>query len=606
MSKNKKDIKKPVDSKEKAKNFKGTVKKLVRRMGVYKIHLIFVFIFAISGTVLHILGPKVLGMATTELFNGLINKFSGSGSIDFGTINKYILGALALFAGGNFLSLSQGLIMAKVSNKISYALRRDISIKLNRVPMSYFESQPYGEVLSRITNDVDTLQTSISQSLAQIIISITSVIGTLVMMFSINVWLTLVALLILPVSLIIMGSIMKFSQKYFDGQQKYLGVTNSQVEEVYGGYEVVKAFNNEETAIWEFGEVNKELYQTGWKSQFFSGIMMPIMTCVGNIGYVVVAVLGSFFAIKGTIAIGDIQAFFQYIRNFTQPFSQLAQITNMLQSTVAASERIFELLDQPEEIETGLVLADHVKGDVSFENIAFGYKPGEPIIHDFSAIIKAGQKVAIVGPTGAGKTTMIKLLMRFYDVDSGNIYIDDQSIDAMKRSELRKQLGMVLQDTWLFQGTIMENIRYGRLDATDEEVIEAAKSAFAHRFILEQPAGYQMVLNEETNNVSQGQKQLLTIARAILADSKILILDEATSSVDTRTELLIQQAMDRLQSGKTSFVIAHRLSTIRDADLILVMKDGDIIEQGTHDELIAENGFYKGMYYSQFESVEAV
>ena len=498
--------------------------------------------------------------------------------------------------------------MTGISNDVTYNLRKDISKKINKIPMKYFESRTHGEILSRITNDVDTLQTGINQSVTQLITSATTLIGVLVMMLSINVWMTLAALLILPVSMFIISKVMKHSQKYFQDQQKYLGEVNGQVEEIYSGHTVVKAFNKEDDVINEFEKTNEKLYSSAWRSQFFSGIMMPIMQFVGNLGYVMVALLGGFMVIKNKIEVGDVQAFFQYIRNFTQPIQQIAQVTNMLQSSAAASERVFEFLDVEEEDQMAEdpVSINQIEGNVSFEHISFGYDPSKIIVHDFNADVKAGQKVAIVGPTGAGKTTMIKLLMRFYDVNSGEICIDGHNVKDFNRMELREMFGMVLQDTWLFHGTIMENIRYGRLDATDEEVIAAAKAAHAHHFIMSQSGGYQMELNEETSNISQGQKQLLTIARAILADNKIMILDEATSSVDTRTEERIQKAMDNLMKGRTSFVIAHRLSTIRDADLILVMKDGDIIEQGTHESLLAKNGFYANLYNSQFEKMETV
>ena len=498
--------------------------------------------------------------------------------------------------------------MTGISNDVTYNLRKDISKKINKIPMKYFESRTHGEILSRITNDVDTLQTGINQSVTQLITSATTLIGVLVMMLSINVWMTLAALLILPVSMFIISKVMKHSQKYFQDQQKYLGEVNGQVEEIYSGHTVVKAFNKEDDVINEFEKTNEKLYSSAWRSQFFSGIMMPIMQFVGNLGYVMVALLGGFMVIKNKIEVGDVQAFFQYIRNFTQPLQQIAQVTNMLQSSAAASDRVSEFLDVEEEDQMAEdpVSVNQIEGNVSFEHISFGYDPSKIIVHDFNADVKAGQKVAIVGPTGAGKTTMIKLLMRFYDVNSGEICIDGHNVKDFNRMELREMFGMVLQDTWLIHGTIMENIRYGRLDATDEEVIAAAKAAHAHHFIMSQPGGYQMELNEETSNISQGQKQLLTIARAILADNKIMILDEATSSVDTRTEERIQKAMDNLMKGRTSFVIAHRLSTIRDADLILVMKDGDIIEQGTHESLLAKNGFYANLNNSQFEKMETV
>ena len=565
-------------------------------------------IFAIGGTVFNIIGPKILGKATTELYSGLISKINGGSGIDFDKIIKILFGVMCLYVVSSVLSFIQGFIMTGISNDVTYNLRKDISKKINKIPMKYFESRTHGEILSRITNDVDTLQTGINQSVTQLITSATTLIGVLVMMLSINVWMTLAALLILPVSMFIISKVMKHSQKYFQDQQKYLGEVNGQVEEIYSGHTVVKAFNKEDDVINEFEKTNEKLYSSAWRSQFFSGIMMPIMQFVGNLGYVMVALLGGFMVIKNKIEVGDVQAFFQYIRNFTQPIQQIAQVTNMLQSSAAASERVFEFLDVEEEDQMAEdpVSVNQIEGNVSFEHISFGYDPSKIIVHDFNADVKAGQKVAIVGPTGAGKTTMIKLLMRFYDVNSGEICIDGHNVKDFNRMELREMFGMVLQDTWLFHGTIMENIRYGRLDATDEEVIAAAKAAHAHHFIMSQPGGYQMELNEETSNISQGQKQLLTIARAILADNKIMILDEATSSVDTRTEERIQKAMDNLMKGRTSFVIAHRLSTIRDADLILVMKDGDIIEQGTHESLLAKNGFYANLYNSQFEKMETV
>lgn len=593
---------------EKAKDFKGTMGKLVRYLGRYKIRILGVMAFAVGGTVFNIIGPKILGKATTELFNGLVAKIGGTGGIDFGRIGEILLFTLGLYAVSAACSFIQGFIMTGISNDVTYSLRRDISKKINRIPLNYYERRTHGEVLSRVTNDIDTLQQSLNQSLTQLITSVTTLIGVLVMMLSINVWMTLAALLILPVSMGIIGTVMKHSQKFFMDQQRYLGEVNGQVEEIYSGHNVVKVFNKEEDVVGVFEETNHKLYESGWKSQFFSGIMMPVMQFVGNIGYVMVAILGGFMAIRGAIEVGDIQSFFQYIRNFTQPIQQIAQVTNMLQSTAAASERVFEFLEEEEEDQKAEHPADNrtVEGNVTFDHAVFGYDPDKVIIHDFSAEVKQGQTVAIVGPTGAGKTTMVKLLMRFYDVNSGSIRIDGHDVREFNRSELREMFGMVLQDTWLFHGTIMENIRYGRLDATDEEVIAAAKAAHAHRFIMAQPGGYQMVLNEETNNISQGQKQLLTIARAILADNKILILDEATSSVDTRTEIQIQKAMNNLMKGRTSFVIAHRLSTIKDSDLILVMKDGDIIEQGTHEELLAKKGFYESLYNSQFEKAEVV
>ena len=592
---------------EKAKDFSGAVKKLLRYMSKYKIRLIGMMIFAIVGTVFNIVGPKILGKATTELFNGLVAKVNGTGGIDFDKIGKILLWTLGLYLCSAAFSFVQGFIMTGISNDVSYSLRKDISGKMNRLPMKYYESRTYGEVLSRITNDVDTLQQGLNQSITQLITSVTTLIGVFIMMLSINVWMTLCALLILPCSMFIISKVMKRSQKYFRQQQKYLGDVNGQVEEVYAGQNIVKAFNKEDAVMVTFEETNKKLYESGWKSQFFSGMMMPIMQFVGNLGYVMVALLGGVFVIKGSIEVGDIQSFFQYIRNFTQPIQQIAQVTNLLQSSAAASERVFEFLEEPEE-ELQPENPDSIEGlegNVQFEHVKFGYNPDKIIVNDFSADVHDGQKIAIVGPTGAGKTTIVKLLMRFYDVNGGSIKVDGHDIRNFNRSNLREMFGMVLQDTWLFSGTIMENIRYGRLDATDEEVIAAAKAAHIHNFIMQQPGGYQMVLDEETSNVSQGQKQLLTIARAILADNKILILDEATSSVDTRTEMQIQKAMDNLMKGRTSFVIAHRLSTIKDADLILVMKDGDIIEQGDHEELLARKGFYADLYNSQFEQKQA-
>ena len=575
-------------------------------MSKYKIRLIGMMIFAIAGTVFNIVGPKILGKATTELFNGLVAKVNETGGIDFDKIGRILLWTLGLYLCSAAFSFIQGFIMTGISNDVSYSLRKDISGKMNRLPMKYYESRTYGEVLSRITNDVDTLQQGLNQSITQLITSVTTLIGVFIMMLSINVWMTLCALLILPCSMFIIGKVMKRSQKYFQQQQKYLGDVNGQVEEVYAGQNIVKAFNKEEAVMATFEETNKKLYESGWKSQFFSGMMMPIMQFVGNIGYVMVALLGGFMTIKGAIEVGDIQSFFQYIRNFTQPVQQIAQVTNMMQSAAAAYERVFEFLEEEEEEQTAehpVKLENGVEGRVTFEHVSFGYRPDQIIIKDFSEQVQPGQKIAIVGPTGAGKTTLVKLLMRFYDSNSGRILIDGHDIRDFNRRDLRECFGMVLQDTWLFNGTIMENIRYGRLDATDEEVIAAAKAAHAHRFIQTLPEGYNTVLNEEASNVSQGQKQLLTIARAILADNRLLILDEATSSVDTRTEERIQKAMDYLMKGRTSFVIAHRLSTIKDADVILVMKDGDIIEQGNHEDLLAMNGFYANLYNSQFEKV---
>ena len=588
---------------EKARDFKGSMAKLIRYMSKYKIRFVIMFVFAIAGTVFNIVGPKILGKATTELFNGLVAKIGGTGEIDFTKIAQILLFTLGLYVCSSIFSFIQGFIMTGISNDVTYSLRKDISKKINRLPLKYYESRTTGEILSRVTNDVDTLQNGLNQSVTQLITSVTTLIGVFIMMLSINVWMTLAALVILPVSMGIIGGVMGKSQGFFRSQQKYLGEVNGQIEEVYGGHNVVKVFNKEKDVVEEFEKVNKELYNSAWKSQFFSGIMMPIMQFIGNLGYVIVAILGGFMVIKNAIEVGDIQSFFQYIRNFTQPIQQIAQVTNMLQSAAAASERVFEFLEENEEDQKAEhpVSTDGLKGNVEFRHVQFGYDPEQVIIHDFSAKVKDGQKIAIVGPTGAGKTTMVKLLMRYYDVNKGSILIDGHDVRDFNRGELREMFGMVLQDTWLFSGTIMENIRYGRLDATDEEVIAAAKAAHVHKFIMQQPGGYQMVLNEETSNISQGQKQLLTIARAILADNRILILDEATSSVDTRTEIQIQKAMDALMEGRTSFVIAHRLSTIRDADLILVMKDGDIIEQGNHEELMKKGGFYADLYNSQFE-----
>jgi len=586
---------------EKAKDFKGTIRKLMKYLSEYKIGLIFVLLFAIGSTIFNIAGPKILGKATTEIFTGLVGKVSGGSGIDFEKIAHILIFLMCLYVTSAIFSFIQGYIMTGVSQKLTYRLRKEISEKINRMPMNYFDTRTHGEVLSRVTNDIDTLSQSLNQSATQIITSFTTIIGVLIMM------LTLVALLILPISLGLISTIVKRSQRHFKNQQEYLGHVNGQVEEVYGGHNIVKAFNKETDVIKEFDETNEILYQSAWKSQFFSGMMMPIMQFVGNLGYVAVAILGGCLAIKKTIEVGDIQSFIQYVRNFTQPITQVAQVANMLQSTAAASERVFEFLEEEEEDQFAQnpVSVEGLEGNVEFDHVHFGYNADKIIINDFSAKVKQGQKIAIVGPTGAGKTTMIKLLMRFYDVNSGAILIDGHNLKDFNRGELRQMFGMVLQDTWLFHGSIKENIRYGKLDATDEEVIEAAKAAHVHRFVQTLPNGYDMELNEEASNVSQGQKQLLTIARAILADPKILILDEATSSVDTRTEVRIQKAMDNLMRGRTSFIIAHRLSTIRDADLILVMKDGDIIEQGNHEELLKQNGFYAELYNSQFEKTSA-
>ena len=588
---------------EKAKDFRGAISKVLKYMGKYKIAVVFVMIFAACSTVFTVLGPKVMGKATTALAEGLMAKIRGTGGIDFTYIGKILLFVLCLYLLSALLSFIQGWIMTGITQKICYRMRREITEKINRMPMKYFESRTYGEVLSRITNDVDTLGVGLNQSVTQIITSTATIIGILVMMLSISPLMTLIALVVLPVSGLIVSGVVKKSQKHFAAQQAYLGKINGQVEENYSGHLVIKAYNKEDEMIRQFHETNEVLYQSAWKSQFLSGMMMPLMQFVGNLGYVAVAVSGGMLAINGVITIGDIQAFIQYVRSFTQPLQQIAQVVNQVQSMAAAAERVFEFLEEEEESQIVENPADvtQIQGDVTFDHVSFGYQPDQLVIHDFSAHAAPGQKIAIVGPTGAGKTTMIKLLMRFYDVNTGSISIDGHDIRSFNRRELRDAFGMVLQDTWLFKGTIMENIRYGRLDATDEEVIEAAKAAHAHHFIQTLPGGYQMELNEDASNVSQGQKQLLTIARAILADNRILILDEATSSVDTRTEALIQNAMDRLMEGRTSFVIAHRLSTIKNADLILVMKEGDIIEQGTHDELLAQGGFYADLYNSQFE-----
>ena len=588
---------------EKSKDFKNSIEKLVRYLGRYWYAIVAVMIFAAVSTVFSVAGPKVMARATNALVEGLGKKIAGTGSIDFTYIAKVLLFTLGLYICSAVFSFIQGMIMTGITQKTCYRMRKEISEKINRMPMKYFESRTYGEVLSRITNDVDTLGQSLNQSVTQIITSVATLVGTLVMMISISGIMTLISLVILPVSAILISFIIKHSQKYFRQQQEYLGHINGQVEEVYVGHLVVQAYNKQESTIKKFEDTNQILFQSAWKSQFLSGLMQPIMQFVGNLGYVGVAISGGLLAIRGTIGVGEIQAFIQYVRNFTQPIQQIAQVANMLQSMAAASERVFEFLDEEEEELTveHAVHLDHVDGYVDFSHVSFGYNPDQIIIRDFSAHVTPGQKIAIVGPTGAGKTTMVKLLMRFYDVTGGAIQVDGHDIRDFNRQELRDAFGMVLQDTWLFKGSIMENIRYGRLDATDEEVIEAAKAAHAHHFIQTLPGGYQMELNEDASNVSQGQKQLLTIARAILADNPILILDEATSSVDTRTEVRIQKALDNLMRGRTSFIIAHRLSTIRNADLILVMKDGDIIEQGTHEQLLAQKGFYADLYNSQFE-----
>ena len=587
---------------EKAKDFKGTTRKILSYIGSYKIAIVLVMISAVAGTVFNIVGPKVLSKATTEIFNGLVSKVSGGAGIDFHKIGVILLILLGLYCVSALFSFIQGYIMSGISQKLSFRMRKEISEKINRMPLAYFESKTVGEVLSRITNDVDTFGMSLNQSITTLITSVTTLIGVFIMMMTISPLMTLIALVILPISAFLISVVVKHSQKYFKAQQEYLGDINGTIEESYSGHTIIKAFNREEKVNQDFQETNAKLYSSAWKSQFLSGLMQPIMTFVGNLGYVAVAVTGSMLAVAGSITVGDIQAFIQYVRSFTQPITQIAQVFNMLQSMAAAAERIFEFLDEEEEpVTENPVRLENIKGEVDFEHVRFGYDPQKPVIHDFTCHVEPGSMVAIVGPTGAGKTTMVKLLMRFYDVDSGCIKVDGENVKDFERRNLREAFGMVLQDTWLFKGTIMENIRYGRLDATDEEVIAAAKAANADHFIRTLPGGYDMELNEEASNVSQGQKQLLTIARAILADNRIMILDEATSSVDTRTEQHIQDAMANLMKGRTSFVIAHRLSTIRDADVILVMKDGDIIEQGNHKQLLAQNGFYAQLYNSQFE-----
>ena len=587
---------------EKAKDFKGTTRKILSYIGSYKIAIVLVMISAVAGTVFNIVGPKVLSKATTEIFNGLVSKVSGGAGIDFHKIGVILLILLGLYCVSALFSFIQGYIMSGISQKLSFRMRKEISEKINRMPLAYFESKTVGEVLSRITNDVDTFGMSLNQSITTLITSVTTLIGVFIMMMTISPLMTLIALVILPISAFLISVVVKHSQKYFKAQQEYLGDINGTIEESYSGHTIIKAFNREEKVNQDFQETNAKLYSSAWTSQFLSGLMQPIMTFVGNLGYVAVAVTGSMLAVAGSITVGDIQAFIQYVRSFTQPITQIAQVFNMLQSMAAAAERIFEFLDEEEEpVTESPVRLEDIKGEVEFEHVRFGYDPQKPVIHDFTCHVEPGSMVAIVGPTGAGKTTMVKLLMRFYDVDSGCIKVDGENVKDFERRNLREAFGMVLQDTWLFKGTIMENIRYGRLDATDEEVIAAAKAANADHFIRTLPGGYDMELNEEASNVSQGQKQLLTIARAILADNRIMILDEATSSVDTRTEQHIQDAMANLMKGRTSFVIAHRLSTIRDADVILVMKDGDIIEQGNHKQLLAQNGFYAQLYNSQFE-----
>ena len=594
---------------EKAKDFKGTMRRLVSYLAKYRLSIIIVLIFAIGSVTFSVIGPKILGKATTEIFNGLVSKVSGNGTgIDFDAIKRILITLILLYVVSAVFSFIQGFIMSGISQKVAYNLRDELVKKINRLPMKYFDTRTHGEVLSRFTNDIDTLAQSLNQSLTQIITSVTTLVGVFIMMLSISVVMTFSALLVIPISLFIITFIIKRSQKYFKNQQEFLGQVNGQVEELYGGHVVVQAFNGEEDSIKEFNKINNKLYESAWKSQFLSSTMQPIMMFVGNLSYVVVSILGGYLVIKNKIEVGDIQSFIQYVRSFNQPISQMAQISNQLQSTAAAAERVFEFLNEEEEDITveNPVSIEGLQGKIDFEHVEFGYNEDRIIIKDFNANVKPGQKVALVGPTGAGKTTMIKLLMRYYDVNSGAILVDGHNIKDFNRGELREMFGMVLQDTWLFSGSIKENIRYGRLNASDEEVIEAAKAAHVHHFIKTLPDGYNMVLNEESSNISQGQKQLLTIARAILADPKILILDEATSSVDTRTELLIQKAMDNLMEGRTSFVIAHRLSTIKDADLILVINDGDIVEQGNHEELLAKGGFYANLYNSQFADKEAV
>ena len=588
---------------EKAKDVKGTTKKLANRLSEHKIAIIIVMIFAIGSTIFSIVGPKILGNATTEIYTGLMNKINGTGGIDFAKIGKIILFALGLYAVSALFSMIQSYIMAGVAQKATYKIRNELTEKINKLPMKYFDKRTNGEVLSIISNDVDTLSTGLNQSITQIITSIFTIIGILVMMLSISWEMTLVSLLILPVSAAILKKVIGKSQKYFVKQQEYLGHVNGQVEEVYGGHNIVKVFGRENEAIKEFEKDNQELYKSGWRSQFLSGLMHPLMNFVGNVGYVAVAILGGYFAVKGRITVGNIQSFIQYNKQFTQPIGQVAQISSTIQSMLAAAERIFEFLEEKEEVEDvkNPLSTDELKGNIKFEHVHFGYDPEKTIINDFNADVKDGQKIAIVGPTGAGKTTMVKLLMRFYDVNSGAILLDGHNIKEFKRGELRKMFGMVLQDTWLFGGTIKENIKYSKPDATDSEVIESAKAAHVHHYIKTLSKGYDAKINEESTNISAGQKQLLTIARVILANPKILILDEATSSIDTRTEQQIQSAMDNLMKGRTSFIIAHRLSTIKNADLILVMDHGDIVEQGKHEELLAKDGFYAKLYNSQFE-----
>lgn len=590
---------------EKAKDFSGTVRRLAKQLTPYRFTLIIVVAFAMGSTIFSIVGPRILGQATTLIFNGMMDKLANRGGIDFTAIVRVLLFLVILYIISALLLFVQGFLMSNVTQQVTYALRKDLVEKIHRLPMRSFDATTHGEILSRVTNDVDLINQNLNQGLTQLVTSITTMVGVLVMMFSISWLMTLVTLCIVPISLLFISQVIKHSQRYFLEQQKTLGTVNGQVEEVYGGHAVVKAFVAEEKVMKTFSQANEELFESAWKSQFFSGLMMPVMNGIGDLGYVAAALLGGMLAVRGSIAVGDIQAFMQYIRSFTHPISRMAQITNMLQSTVAATERVFEFLDQEEEIdEPSQCTLGRIQGAVDFEHVRFGYTPDNPVIHDFSAHVKPAQKIAIVGPTGAGKTTLVKLLMRFYDVDEGRILIDGQDTRKLSRSDLRSHFGMVLQDAWLFNGTLRENIRYGRLDATDEEVENAAKAARVHHFIQTLPDGYDMMVNEESTNISQGQRQLITIARAILANPSMLILDEATSSVDTRTELLIQEAMDHLIAGRTSFIIAHRLSTIKNADMILVMRHGDIVEQGTHEQLLKANGFYADLYNAQFERLD--
>lgn len=595
--------KKQAPSSDKAKDFKGTLKQLAHYLSPYKYYIFTVVLFAILSATFSIIGPKIMGKATTEIFNGLVSKISGGSGIDFSKIGRILIFLLGLYAVSAVCNFVQNFIMSGVSQKIAYGLRKSISEKLNRLPMKYFDHKTHGEILSRVTNDVDTVSSNLDQCMTQMITSITTLIGVVVMMLTISPIMTLAVLVIIPIALILLAFIVSHSQKYFERQQAYLGHVNGKVEEVYGGHNIVKAFNGEEEAVEEFKELNQTLYRSAWKSQFFSGIMMPLMNFIGNLGYVVVSILGGYFVIQNKITVGDIQSFIQYVRNFMYPLSNVAQIVNLIQATIAAAERVFEFLGEEEEVKETEhpVSTENLNGNVTFSHVQFGYNPDRTIIKDFNATVKQGQKVAIVGPTGAGKTTMVKLLMRFYDVNHGSIQIDGHDIKDFKRQDLRRMFGMVLQDTWLFSGTIEDNVKYGKMDATFEDVEKACREAHADHFIKTLPESYHMVINEEGNNISQGQKQLLTIARVILADPKILILDEATSSVDTRTEEYIQKAMDELMKNRTSFIIAHRLSTIRNADLILVMDHGDIVEQGNHEELLKKNGFYAKLYNSQFE-----